>query len=111
MTEVRLEQAKRVHVRLGGADIVDTARGYVVYEGTLPPRYYVPREDVKAELTKGQGAASCPWKGKWEHLDATVGGKRVANAAWTYFEPTTVCEPIRNFVAFYPDKVELLETS
>ena len=102
---------KRVHVRLGGVDIVDTANGYVVFEGTLSPRYYVPRADVKAEISKGEGAASCPWKGKWEHVTLQAGGKTVPNAAWTYFETTPVCKPIENFLAFYADKVDLLETA
>ena len=83
---------------------MDTERAFVVHEGGLPARYYVPRDDVRAELSEGQGAASCPWKGKWRHLDVTAGGKRVANAAWTYHETTPVCDPIRDHVAFYQDK-------
>jgi uncharacterized protein (DUF427 family) len=106
---VRLAPVKRVVVRLGGQSIVDSARGVVVFEGVLPPRYYVPRDDVHGELSDGTGAATCPWKGKWKHLDLKAGEQRVANAGWTYFEPTPVCESIREFVAFYPDKVESLD--
>ena len=69
LDHVRLAPVKRVQIRLGGQPIVDSARGVIVYEGVLPPRYYVPREDVKGTLADGQGAATCPWKGKWKHLD------------------------------------------
>jgi uncharacterized protein (DUF427 family) len=106
---VRLAPVKRVVVRLGGQPIVDSARGVVVFEGVLPPRYYVPRADIHGELADGTGAASCPWKGKWKHLDLKVGDTKVPNAAWTYFDPTPECEQIRDFVAFYPDKVESLD--
>lgn len=104
---VRLEPAKRIQVRASGHPIADTTRGYIVHEGRLPPRYYVPRDEVRAEFSDGQGGARCPWKGLWKHLDVTVAGHRIGNAAWTYYDTTPVCEPIRDFIAFYPDKVTL----
>jgi uncharacterized protein (DUF427 family) len=104
---VRLEPAKRIQIRVGDQPIVDTARGYIVHEGQYPARYYVPRDEVRADITDGQGGAKCPWKGLWKHLDLTAGGQRIANAAWTYYDTTPVCEPIRDFIAFYPDKVAI----
>jgi uncharacterized protein (DUF427 family) len=105
---VRLEPAKRIQIRAGGQAIVDTARGYVVYEGGLPARYYVPRDEVRAEIADGEGGARCPWKGLWKHLDVVpAGGAKIANAAWTYYETMPVCEPVRDFLAFYPNKVEI----
>jgi uncharacterized protein (DUF427 family) len=104
---VRLERAPRIQVRVGDQAIVDTTAGYIVHEGSLPARYYVPRADVRAELTDGEGGAACPWKGLWKHLDLTVDGRRLANAAWTYYEATPVCAPVQGFVAFYPGKVQL----
>ena len=104
---VRLEPAGRIRIRAAGQPIVDTARGYIVHEGQYPARYYVPRDEVRADITDGQGGARCPWKGLWKHLDVTAGGGRIANAAWTYYDTTPVCEPIRDFIAFYPDKVAI----
>lgn len=106
---VRLEPARRIAVRIAGQPIVDTTRGYVVHEGGHPDRYYVPRDEVRAALADGQGGARCPWKGLWKHLDVTAGGQRIANAAWTYYEPTPLCEPIRGFIAFYPNKVDAID--
>jgi uncharacterized protein (DUF427 family) len=106
---VKLAPAPRIQIRAGGQTIVDTGGGYVVHEAGLPARYYVPRADVRAEVADGQGGASCPWKGAWKHLDVIAGGQRIANAAWTYYEPTPVCEPIRDFLAFYPAKVDAIE--
>jgi uncharacterized protein (DUF427 family) len=104
---VRVEAVPQVRVRLGGETIVDTARGYVVHEGNLPARYYVPAEDVRGTLTPTADGATCPWKGQWRHLDLAVGGTTIPKAAWTYYETTPVCEPIRNFVAFYGNKLEI----
>lgn len=109
---VRVEAAgRRLRVSLGGEAIVETDRARVVHEKGLPPRYYVPREDVRATLAKGQGAGTCPWKGKWEHLDVSAGGETVASGAWSYFETTPVCASIRDHVAFYPDKMGAFEVS
>ena len=104
---VRVEPASRIRVMLADHVVADTERGYTVYEQGLPPRYYVPRDDVRAELAPGEGAASCPWKGEWRHLDLIAGGQRIANAGWTYETPSPICEPIRDFVAFYPDKLDV----
>ena len=105
---VRLEPlSSRLTVRLGDAVVADTTRAVIVHEQGLPPRYYVPRDDVKATLSDGEGAGTCPWKGKWHHLDVAVGGKTVTRGAWTYGETTPVCGPVRDHVAFYDDKLEV----
>jgi uncharacterized protein (DUF427 family) len=121
---VRLEPAGRIRIRAAGQSIVDTTRGYVVHEVGLPDRYYVPRDEVRAEIADGQGGARCPWKGLWKHLDviipaagpaagatagATAGGQRISNAGWTYYEATPTCAPIQDFIAFYPTKVDAID--
>ncbi|MBC7977684.1 MAG: DUF427 domain-containing protein [Myxococcales bacterium] len=106
---VTLEPAPRIQIRAGGQLITDTTAGYVVHERGLPDRYYVPRADVRGELVDGAGDGRCPWKGQWRHLDLTVAGTRIPAAAWTYGETTPVCAPIRDFIAFYPGKVDAID--
>jgi len=109
---VRLEPAGRIRIRAAGQPIVDTTRGYVVHEVGLPDRYYVPRDEVRAEIADGEGGARCPWKGLWKHVDVIIpaaGGQRIGNAAWTYYEATPTCEPIQDFIAFYPTKVDAID--
>lgn len=107
---VRLEPAKHIEVKLDGELVAATDRGYVVHETGLPPRYYVPRDDVRATLVRGSGEGTCPWKGLWRHLDVSLGGKRVAGGAWTYYETKPVTDPMRDFVAFYDTKFEVRAT-
>jgi uncharacterized protein (DUF427 family) len=108
---VRVSPAARIRVVLAGEAIVDTKRGFVVHEGGMPARYYVPREEVRAELHATSDAGACPWKGKWRHFDVFAGGVRVPRAAWVYEETTKVAAPIQGFVCFYPNKVEALEAT
>src|SRR4051794_3942635 len=107
---VRLEPAKRIVVTADSATVADTTRGYVVHESGLPPRYYVPRSDVRATLSRGTGQGECPWKGSWEHVNVAIGERTIANGAWTYPTTTPVCEPIRDFVAFYDTKLQVAAT-
>jgi uncharacterized protein (DUF427 family) len=101
---VRVEAVPHIRIEVGGETIAETTAGYVVHETGLPDRYYLPRADVRAELGAGRGEGTCPWKGKWKHLD--VAG--IANGAWTYYETTAVCEPLRDFVAFYETKLRVI---
>lgn len=106
---VRIAPAKHVRVVLAGKPAADTTGGYVCHEVGLPDRYYVPREDLRVTVSEGTGTGVCPWKGKWKHLDVEVDGNRIPNGAWTYYEPTELCEPLRDKVAFYENKVERIE--
>ena len=112
MTErVQLEPAQRIRIVLAGETIVDSTRGFVVHEVGLSDRYYVPLDDVRATIGDGAGAGVCPWKGKWKHLDVSIGNTRVTNGAWTYYETTPTCHEIRNHIAFYANKVERIDVS
>jgi uncharacterized protein (DUF427 family) len=103
---VRIEPAKHVRIEIDGKTLAESTHGFVSHEVGLPDRYYVPREDVRATISEGKGSGVCPWKGKWKHLDVEIDGKRVSNGAWTYYEPTTLGEPLRDKIAFYEDKVD-----
>jgi uncharacterized protein (DUF427 family) len=103
---VRVSPAARIRVVLDGETIVDTDRGYVVHEDGLPPRFYVPPDTVRAELSPTAQTGGCPRKGQWRHLDVTAGGKRVPSGAWAYDEVLPVTEPIKGFVCFYANKVD-----
>ena len=104
---VTVEPIGKIRVASAGRVVAETARGYVIHEAGLPDRYYVPREDIRAELADGTGAGACPWKGKWKHLDVRISDEKVANGAWTYYEPLPRTEVVRDFVAFYESKFEI----
>lgn len=101
---VRTESVPRIKVSLGDQVVADTSRGYVVHEQGLPPRYYIPRADIRAELSPGAGAGTCPWKGEWKHLNVSVGDAAIPNGAWTYFESKPATEQTKDCVAFYESK-------
>ncbi|MCW5800984.1 MAG: DUF427 domain-containing protein [Deltaproteobacteria bacterium] len=105
---IRILPVKRIRIRVGTETFVDSTRGMVLYEGIQPPRYYVPREDVKAALADGVDVALCQHKGRWKGLDVTVGDRKISGAAWTIYDPARATEAVKDFVAFHANKVDAL---
>lgn len=99
--------ARRLRVVFAGRVVAETARGFRVLETSHPPSYYFPPEDVAMGVLKPtQDSSLCEWKGSARYYDLLVGEARSPEAAWTYPDPTAAFRKIRNYVAFYPARVE-----
>jgi len=104
----RLEvSSKRIKVVFNGVTIADSQQTQRVLETSHPPVYYIPPEDIKMEyLTPTNQQSFCEWKGVANYYTITVGDQQEINAAWYYSNPTLEFAPIKNYVAFYPSKME-----
>ena len=49
----------------------------------------------------------CHWEGVASYYDVKVDGKEAGNAAWTYHDPSSAPDRIKDYVAFYLHKVEV----
>ena len=59
-----LPSSRHVRVAIDGAVVAETRRPHLLFETTLPTRYYIPREDVRMELLEPTGLKTrCPYKG------------------------------------------------
>ena len=104
----RLEPtAKHIRVDFAGVTLVDSRSAYRVLETSHPPVYYVPPGDVAMEhLVRSPRRSYCEWKGTAGYYSVVVGGARLENVAWYYADPTPRFEPIRHFLAFYPEPMD-----
>jgi uncharacterized protein (DUF427 family) len=97
----------RVAVTVGGKVIADTRNALILREASYPAVQYVPRRDVNmAALTRTQHTTFCPYKGEAAYFSIPAGGDRSANAVWTYETPFEAMAQIKEYVAFYPDRVD-----
>jgi uncharacterized protein (DUF427 family) len=96
-------EERRVQVRIGGHTVADTQRALALTEGSLPTRWYAPREDISAELEPSDHRTTCPFKGEATHF--AVGGEDAV--AWSYEEPIEQVSEVRDLVAFYNERVEI----
>jgi uncharacterized protein (DUF427 family) len=102
-----LETSRRVRISLDGELLADTDRGRVIFETGLPPRWYVPREDVRAELIQSDKRTGCAYKGFASYYSLRVGDRLQEDLAWSYEEPRREAVPIAGMVAFFNERVDL----
>ena len=82
---VRLEQGrKRVRVLVGGHVAADTIRPVLVWEIPHYPMYYIPAEDVRAELIDTGATKHSPSRGEGRVHDLRIGNTVVPAAALTF---------------------------
>jgi uncharacterized protein (DUF427 family) len=97
----------RVVVTVGGKIIADTNAALTLREASYPPVQYIPRRDVDmAALTRSEHTTYCPYKGDASYYSIPAGGDRSINAVWTYENPFEWIARIKDYVAFYPDRVD-----
>jgi uncharacterized protein (DUF427 family) len=96
----------RVVVKVGGKIIADTSNALTLREASYPAVQYIPRRDVDmAALARSEHTTYCPYKGDASYYSIPAGGDRSLNAVWTYETPFEAMAQIRDYVAFYPDRV------
>lgn len=98
---------RRIQVVHRQIRIADTTRACRVCEQGHPPSYYIPPEDVRMEfLVHNDRKTFSAWKGVVTYLDLVLEDDYVERAAWYYPEPNRDFEEIREFVGFFPHRVE-----
>lgn len=96
-----------VVVRAGGKVIADTSEALVLREARYPAVFYIPRKDVDMSALERTGHATyCPYKGDCSYFSIASLGEKGINAVWTYEKPHDAVSPIKEYLAFYPDRVD-----
>jgi uncharacterized protein (DUF427 family) len=104
-----LISSRHVEVTLGGVKVADSARPRLLFETTLPVRYYLPKLDVRMDLLEPSPTLTqCPYKGEATHWNLRGGDSASADIAWTYHLPTPECARIADLVAFYNERVDAI---
>jgi uncharacterized protein (DUF427 family) len=99
--------SRPVVVRVGGTVVAESARPLVLLETSLPPRVYVPREDVAdGVLEPSAKRTHCPYKGDASYWSARVDGRVIEDVAWSYDEPFDESARIAGAVSFDGEGVE-----
>lgn len=101
----------RVKVMLGGKVVADSARALTLKEGSMGGVLYIPREDADMTLmTRTAHSSHCPFKGDASYYTIDAGGRTAENAVWTYETPKPEVAGIAGHLAFYPNRVDSIET-
>jgi uncharacterized protein (DUF427 family) len=100
----------RVIVRVAGRVIADTRAALSLREAAYAAVQYIPRRDVDMTLLGRTAHSSyCPYKGEASYFSIPLGGARSENAVWSYENPYPAVTPIKEYLAFYPSRVDAIE--
>jgi uncharacterized protein (DUF427 family) len=96
---------QRLVVKIAGQIVADTRNALTLVEASYGPVQYIPRSDVDmSTLERSEHTTYCPYKGECAYYSAVEGRP---NVAWTYEEPYESVTSIKNYLAFYADRVDL----
>jgi len=100
----------RVVVRVGGRVIADSSAALTLREADYPGVHYLPRTDVDmTALERTDHTSYCPFKGDAAYFSIPSAGEPGTNAVWTYESPYDAVSEIRDYVAFYANRVDVVE--
>ena len=100
-----VRSSRRVRVERDGVVLAESTRPYLLFEPPLPVRYYLPPEDVRADLLEPSETRSfCAYKGRawYFSLDDEE------DVAWTYPEPLREAAEVTDRVAFFNELVDIV---
>ncbi|MFC5268392.1 DUF427 domain-containing protein [Kribbella qitaiheensis] len=95
--------SRAVRIELDGVVLAESSRPTFVFETSLPTRFYLPREDIVAELEPSELRTTCAYKGRAIYYSA--GGRK--NLMWSYPDPLSDARDLAGLVAVYDDLVDV----
>src|ERR671917_181258 len=95
-----LESSRHVEVRVNGELVAETERPKILFETGLPPRYYIPPEDVSMKmLVPSNTNTQCPYKGVASYWSVEAGGERAEDLIWSYQDPIPEAAKIEGYLS------------
>jgi uncharacterized protein (DUF427 family) len=103
-----LPSSRQVRLEHDGQVLAESTRPTLLFETMLPARYYLPREDIGAELIPSSTRTFCAYKGRASYWSAAAGGHRLTDIAWTYENPRHDAAQVRGLIAFFDERIDVI---
>ena len=99
---------RQVRVSLEDEVLAESSRTKLLFETSLPPRFYFPPEDVTRELlVPSEKRTVCAYKGAATHYSVRIGQDLEEDLVWTYEQPFHDAAEVRGMFCFYNERVDL----
>ena len=100
----------KIRVTVGGRIIAESTQALRLEEKGYPPVHYLPRNDADMSLlVRTTHYSYCPYKGDCTYYSVPIGGSKSEYAVWTYEIPYAAVAEIKEYLAFYPSRVDAIE--
>lgn len=101
------ESSRHVEVEIAGETVAESRRPQILFETGLPPRYYLPRVDVRTDLLEpSETVTRCAYKGEAEHVHVQLSDSIHEDVAWRYPFPNPGLGKIQDRICFYDERVD-----
>jgi uncharacterized protein (DUF427 family) len=100
-----LRSSRHVRVESDGQVLAESTRPMMLFETLLPVRFYLPRDDVAVRLELSDTATYCAYKGRASYFSVPDGPRDIA---WTYHEPLHDAEPVRDWICFFDERLDVI---
>ena len=103
-----LASSRAVEIRFDGRLLASSTRPHLLFETTLPTRYYLPPDDVNFDLLEPSSLVTrCPYKGVARFWSVAGAGNEGRDVAWSYPDPIAENPKIEGLVAFYNERLDI----
>jgi uncharacterized protein (DUF427 family) len=103
-----LASSRRVRVELDGVTIAESDQPRLLFETSLPVRYYLPLAHVRMDLLRPSlTTTQCPYKGTANYWSVDTGASVHEDVVWIYRTPLPESQKIAGLACFYNERVEL----
>jgi uncharacterized protein (DUF427 family) len=100
--------SRHIRISLDGQLLAETTRAVALFESNLPTRWYLPREDVVAELVPTDTDTICPYKGHAGYYSVRLdSGELAEDLVWYYADPMSEALGVTGLLCFYNEKVDI----
>ncbi len=96
---------RHITISLDGVVLAETERALALFESNLPPRWYLPAEDVRVALEPSDTVTHCPYKGAASYYSIPIEGGK--DLVWYYERPLDEVARIKGLVCFFNEKVDI----
>ncbi len=100
--------SRHIQVMLDGQLLADTRRARMLFETMLPPRYYLPMDDVRARLQRSPQHTYCAYKGLASYWSVDVAGHVVEDLLWGYEDPPQDASTLTGYVSFFDERTDMV---
>jgi uncharacterized protein (DUF427 family) len=103
-----LASSRHVRVELDGVTVAESRSPRILFETSLPPRYYLPLSDLRMDLLRrSENRTHCPYKGTAAYWSLEVGGKTYEDLVWIYRTPLPESQKVAGLACFFNERVDL----
>ncbi len=100
-----VHSSRSVRVEREGELLAASSRPYLLFEAPLPVRYYLPPEDVgEGVLRPSSTRTVCAYKGQASYWSL----ENEDDIAWSYPEPLREAAEVKDRIAFFNERVDLV---